>query len=339
MDAFLALGAAFGGDEEPTVAGVTEPTVAGVTRLNSPDSDDEGGSTDNARSRSRSSTPPQRARRGGRGRGRVTYWSPTPQRRPAVANAPSPPWSPSPTDEDLQQAASEASVKFAGRDWWEDRLRDADGGVPSTPPQSPQTPPAEEPLYLPPTLKATGADPPESAQPVVVVRAASPRPPPYPPTLKAAPPSRPPPPPPPPPMAAPPHQDAPRFDAQNFDPWTTNWGALSAAGADPTAAGSQPQRAHKGWQKWQGPRPEEREEEGRAKYKYKNQAWRSGVDGGDERYGNSGGREREYYRAYYKAQGLGSAVLRAFKDEFGHPKEGTYSEERKQRLLASKWLR
>ena len=341
MHAFLALSASFGAGGDPPEAELAHnsaPPQQADARLNS--SDEEGGE---GNARSRSSSPV-------RARARVTFYSPPPRRRP-VTTPPSP-WSPEPADADFEEAAADAAVKFAGCEWYQARVArqslqvaDADGevadddGGASTPParsRSPSTP-AERP-------QANAADAhlpqmplhPKSGWPwgPTVAPNATPMQPAYPPVSHATPK----PPPPPPPKAAPPQQ----FDAMNFDPWGTDWGDPSVqdawgGGADPNAAGSQPQP--KGWHKWQGPRPEQRSGVGQEKYFYKKQEWRAGVNGGDARYGTPGGKEKEYYRAFGKARGLGEAVLRAFKEEFGHPKEGTFTAERKQRLLESKWLR
>ena len=160
----------------------------------------------------------------------------------------------------------------------------------------------------------------------------------------AAPPPPPPPPPPPmqtpqPPSYPPPVEvSAARSDPRNFDPWTTNW-SDSRTAASSVGDSTTRDDGWKGWHYYQGPAPSTREGEGKGKWTYLGQRWRAGVHGGDVRYGNSGGKEREYYRAFGKAKGLGLAVRDAFLQEFGHPKEGTFTEERRQKLLNSQWLR
>ena len=68
------------------------------------------------------------------------------------------------------------------------------------------------------------------------------------------------------------------------------------------------------------------------------QHWRSGVNGGNERYGNSGGSERTWYNAYFKAKGYGKGVAKTFLEEFGHPKERTFTEGKRAALMASRWV-
>lgn len=94
----------------------------------------------------------------------------------------------------------------------------------------------------------------------------------------------------------------------------------------------------KGWMKWQTMAPEHRRGD-EDRWHHRGQVWRAGVNGGDERYGGSGGKDRQYYHAFYIAKGLGKGVLAAFEKEFGHPKQGTFTAERYGALLASKWLR
>ena len=50
---------------------------------------------------------------------------------------------------------------------------------------------------------------------------------------------------------------------------------------------------------------------------WKGQVWRSGKDGGKARYGNPGGRRREWMHGFYKAKGRGKAAREAYLRE--HP--------------------
>ena len=61
--------------------------------------------------------------------------------------------------------------------------------------------------------------------------------------------------------------------------------------------------------------------------------WRSGINGGKARFGNSGGANKKYYQGFYAAKGLGRAELKAFIEQFGPPptRGGTAYHERKGR--------
>lgn len=107
---------------------------------------------------------------------------------------------------------------------------------------------------------------------------------------------------------------------------------------DPWDSKEESRDAPKGWMKWQTMAPEHRRVD-EDRWHHRGQVWRPGVNGGDERYGGSGGKDRQYYHAFYVAKGLGKGVLAAFEKEFGHPKKGTFTAERYGALLASKWLR
>ena len=56
------------------------------------------------------------------------------------------------------------------------------------------------------------------------------------------------------------------------------------------------------------------------------------------RYGNSGIGERTFYNAYFKAKPYGEWVAKTFLKEFGHPKEGTFTDEKRAALMASRWV-
>ena len=89
----------------------------------------------------------------------------------------------------------------------------------------------------------------------------------------------------------------------------------------------------KGWVKWQGPAPETKADApAHEKWFDKGQQWRSGKDGGDQRYGNPGGQCREYYKAFKRVQKLGKRMEKTFLEEYGHPKAGNYTAERKAKL-------
>ena len=47
--------------------------------------------------------------------------------------------------------------------------------------------------------------------------------------------------------------------------------------------------------------------------------FRAGVNGGRERFGDSGGQNRNYYRAYYTAKGQGEMALQRFLQTHGPP--------------------
>ena len=49
------------------------------------------------------------------------------------------------------------------------------------------------------------------------------------------------------------------------------------------------------------------------------EARRSGINGGRNRYGTSGGKNKAYYHAYYAAKGKGKAAVVAFKRTYGKP--------------------
>lgn len=52
---------------------------------------------------------------------------------------------------------------------------------------------------------------------------------------------------------------------------------------------------------------------------WRGQRFRSGAMGGYQRWGNSGGANRDYYKAYYRAKGKGKEALKKFVAEVGPP--------------------
>jgi hypothetical protein len=64
--------------------------------------------------------------------------------------------------------------------------------------------------------------------------------------------------------------------------------------------------------------PEENDESTR-RWTGKEPAWRSGVNGGRQRFGDSGGQHREYYRLFYRAKKNGEEAFNKFIEDNGHP--------------------